>query len=139
MSIVRYQPWNLATALHNELERTFDERSTAGAWRPAVDVRETDAEFLLSLDVPGVDPSDIEVTADDGVLTVTGKRETQSDEKREGFHRVERVSGEFTRRFTLPDTADAGAISASSSNGVLIVNVPKQPKAQPQRISVKAA
>ncbi len=139
MSIVRYQPWNLATALHNELGLAFDERGTTSAWRPAVDVRETDTGFLLNLDVPGVELADIEITADDGVLSITGKRETQTDEKREGFHRVERVSGEFTRRFTLPDTADAGAISASASNGVLVVSIPKQPKAQPQRISVQAA
>jgi len=91
----------------------------------------------LRADLPGVEPKDIEVTMEDGVLTLRGKRELEEREEREGYRRVERVSGQFFRRFTLPDTANTDAISAKSKQGVLEVIIPKQPKVQPRRISVE--
>jgi HSP20 family protein len=141
---MRYEPWSLMQQLHSELERVFDDRLASGErantiadWAPAVDIVEEDSRFLLRADLPGVDPKDIEVTMEDGVLTVRGKRELESREEREGYKRVERVSGKFYRRFTLPDTADSGAITARTSNGVLEVSIPKQPKVQPRRITVE--
>jgi HSP20 family protein len=146
MALQRYEPWSLITQLQNELERAFEDRvahgerdSTIADWSPAVDIREEDSRFVLRADLPGVEPKDIEVTMEDGVLTLRGKRELERREQREGYRRVERVSGRFFRRFTLPDTADAEAITARSSQGVLEVSIPKQPKLQPRRIAVDAS
>ena len=144
MSLARYEPWTLMNQLQQELARTFDDRlgraergSSVVEWVPAVDIREEDSRFVLRADLPGVEPKDIEVTMEDGVLTLRGKRELEEREEREGYRRVERVSGQFFRRFTLPDTANTEAISAKSQQGVLEVSIPKQPKVQPRRISVE--
>jgi len=145
MTFARHEPWNLMHQLQHELARAFDDRVGRGErgnsvveWVPAVDIREEDSRFVLRADLPGVDPKDIEVTMDDGVLTLRGKRELENREEREGYRRVERVTGQFFRRFTLPDTADSDAISAKSQQGVLEVSIPKQPKLQPRRIAVEA-
>jgi len=144
MSLARYEPWTLMNQLQQELARTFDDRlgraergSSVVEWVPAVDIREEDSRFVLRADLPGVEPKDIEVTMEDGVLTLRGKRELEEREEREGYRRVERVSGQFFRRFTMPDTANTDAISAKSKQGVLEVIIPKQPKVQPRRISVE--
>ena len=144
MSLASYEPWTLMNQLQRELARTFDDRlgraergSSVVEWVPAVDIREEDSRFVLRADLPGVEPKDIEVTMEDGVLTLRGKRELEEREEREGYRRVERVSGQFFRRFTLPDTANTDAISATSKQGVLEVSIPKQPKVQPRRISVE--
>jgi HSP20 family protein len=145
MSLVRYEPWSLINQLQHELSRAFDDglgRSerdhTVADWVPTVDIREEEKRFVLSADLPGVDPKDIEVTMEDGILTLRGKRVLEQREEREGYRRVERVSGQFFRRFTLPDTADAESISAKSGQGVLEVTIPKQPKLQPRRIAIEA-
>lgn len=126
MTLVRYEPWGLS-------HRTV-------ALMPRVDVREESDRYVVEADLPGVAPTDIEVTTEQGVLTIRAERKA---EKREpaanGFERVERVAGTFVRRFTLPEDADAGAISARSVHGVLELAIAKQPKAQPRRISVAAA
>jgi HSP20 family protein len=148
MNLVRYEPWGLVNQLHNELNRLFDRGYagqdqesgvTASDWIPAVDIKEEDNRFLIHADVPGVDPKEIEITMEDGILTLKGERKSETREERDGYRRVERVSGQFFRRFTLPDTADAEGVSAKGVNGVLEISIPKQPKAQPRRITVKAA
>jgi HSP20 family protein len=145
MSLIRYEPWGVMSSLHRDLDRLLESRfgadETQGAvtdWVPAVDIREEDERFVLHADVPGVDPKEIEITMQDSVLTLRGKREDVKEEKRNGYRRVERVSGQFFRRFNLPDTADAEGISARSANGVLEVTIPKHAKVQPRRISIKA-
>ena len=109
------------------------------SWIPAVDVVEEPGHFLVRADLPGVDPKDVEITAEAGVLTLRGKREAVKRDEKAGYERVERVAGTFVRRFTLPDTAQAEAITARQVNGVLEVTIPKQPKLQPRRIEVQAA
>jgi HSP20 family protein len=94
---------------------------------------------VLHVDLPGVDPKAVEITSDQGVLTIRGQREDSRKESREGFRRVERISGEFQRRFSLPDSADAKNIKAKFVNGVLEVAIPKVAQVQPQRITVEAA
>lgn len=148
MNIVRYEPWGLVNQLHDEINRLFDrgyagqDRDsglTASDWIPAVDIKEEDHRFLIHADVPGVDPKDIEITMEDGILTLKGERKNETREEHDGYRRVERVSGQFFRRFTLPDTADAEGVTAKGVNGVLEISIPKQPKAQPRRIAVKAS
>lgn len=148
MNIVRYEPWGLVNQLHDEINRLFDrgyagqDRDsglTASDWIPAVDIKEEDHRFLIHADVPGVDPKDIEITMEGGILTLKGERKNETREEHDGYRRVERVSGQFFRRFTLPDTADAEGVTAKGVNGVLEISIPKQPKAQPRRIAVKAS
>ncbi|HEY4214793.1 MAG TPA: Hsp20/alpha crystallin family protein [Steroidobacteraceae bacterium] len=148
MSVVRYEPWNVVSQLQNEINRVFgnlsdtDSNSATSEWSPAVDVREFTDRFQLLLDVPGVDPKDVEITLDNGVLTVSGNRleEKLVGEKADGVQqqRLERRLGRFHRRFILPDTADAENVNASGRNGVLEILIPKQAKAQPRRINVRS-
>ncbi len=144
MNIVRYEPWVLMNRLSHDLERLFhasdeagdDSRSSLVDWVPAVDIKEEDEQFVLHADLPGVDPKDIEVTLDKGVLTLRGRRASESREEKTGFRRVERIAGEFYRRFSLPDTADSQAVKAKHVNGVLQIVIPKQPHVLPRRINV---
>ena len=147
MSLTRYEPWSLVNRLHNDLDRIFgrdmnhedDSRGAVSDWLPAVDVQETKDAFVLRADLPGVDSKDIDVTMENGVLTLRGRRHSETNTEERGYCRVERVSGEFFRRFTLPDVADADSISAQTSNGVLTLRIAKRPEVQPKRIEVKAS
>lgn len=144
MTMIRYQPWGLVNQLHNELNRMFDapagnfdgNDAVATDWVPSVDVKEEADRWVVHADVPGVDPADIEVSMADGALTIRGSRRSETTDEKDGWRRVERVSGSFYRRFTLPDTADASGIKAASKHGVLELTIPKQPKVQPKRITV---
>ncbi len=144
MSLIRYEPWSLVNRLHHDLDRVFgrefapddDSRGAVSDWMPAVDVQETKDAFVLRADLPGVDPKDIDVTMENGVLTLRGRRQDESTQENGGYRRVERINGEFFRRFTLPDVADADSISARTSNGVLTVRIAKRPEVQPRRIEV---
>ena len=143
MNLVRYQPWGLMRSLHDDLDRLFEQRlgmdDTAGSvanWTPPVDIREEENRFVLNADIPGVKPDNIEVTMENGVLTISGSREETTRDEQNGYRRVERVSGRFFRRFTLPDTANAEGIKAKSHDGVLEVIIPKHERVMPRRISV---
>lgn len=146
MAMTRYEPWGLLNQLHKEMDRLFTQpggiseeaASVAAAdWAPAVDVQVEKDRYIIRADVPGVDPKDIEITMENGVLTIKGQRETVTKEEREKYTRTERVRGSFYRRFSLPDTADVEKISAKSSNGVLELIIPKHEKLQPRKITVE--
>ena len=92
---------------------------------------------MIVADIPGVDPQDIEVHMENGILTIKGEREAQKKAEREGYKRIERSYGSFYRRFSLPDTANADRINARSKNGVLEVSIPKHDKVQPRKIAVQ--
>ena len=94
--------------------------------------------FVLTADIPGVDPADIEITMEQGVLTLKGERTLETQEEDKGYKRVERAHGAFYRRFSLPDTADPEQITASGKNGVLEITIPKKEQEKPRRISVAA-
>jgi HSP20 family protein len=143
MTVVRYEPWSLVNRFQRDLDRLFGAPQTtaadSGAWLPPVDIHEEDTQFLLHVDLPGVDPKAVEVTSEHGVLTIRGRREETRREARDGYRRIERINGEFQRRFSLPETADVQNIKAKSVNGVLEISVPKLAQVQPQRIEVQAA
>jgi HSP20 family protein len=146
MNIVRFEPWSIADLVQRDLDRIQARRGVRAGpetpvsdWVPAVDIVEENDRFLLRADVPGVDRSDIDVSMEDGVLTIAGERHTEKHEDAEGVRRYERVSGRFHRRFALPETADAEGITARSANGILEVSIAKQPVVQPRRITVEAA
>lgn len=148
MSLIRYEPYNLLDRFQRELNRLTNwDGETGGddvsnvvtsAWRPAVDIKEEKDRFVILADLPGVDPKDIEITAENGMLTVRGERKLEKEEEREGFRRVERVRGTFYRRFSLPDSADTGSIKARGKDGVLEITLPKHEKVQPRKIEVQS-
>ena len=148
MTLVSYEPWTFVNRLQRQLDQAFNKTSatqeTASAqsvaWIPRVDIYEEAERFVVLADVPGVEAKDIDITAENGVLTIRGERHTQKKESdQNSYERVERTSGSFLRRFTLPDTANTETIKAKQTNGVLEVSIPKHPQVQPRRISVEAA
>jgi HSP20 family protein len=140
MAITRYEPWSLLNRLQRELEQGSAEGSTATAeWAPAVDIKEEAGKFVLHADIPGVKPEEIDISMEAGVLTIKGEKNTEATTEKENYKRVERTYGSFYRRFSLPDTANAEAISAASKNGVLVITIPKREAVQPKKISVSSA
>jgi HSP20 family protein len=141
MTLVRYEPWALVSRFQRQLDRALGENLDGASisWIPHVDIHEEAERFVVVADLPGVDSKDIEITADKGVLTVKGERRSEKKSAQEGFASVERASGTFLRRFTLPESADAEQIKATHVNGVLELSIPKRPQEQPRRISVHAA
>lgn len=139
----RYEPWSLLNQLQRELERNFEGARSAGTdtaataeWTPAVDIKEEEGRYVLWADLPGVSPEYIDITMENGILTLKGERITDAKQQREGIKRVERVFGSFYRRFSLPDTADSDGISARCANGVLEISIPKKTAVQPKKINV---
>ncbi len=143
MTVVRYEPWALVNQLQKDIDRLFGAPQTtaadSGAWLPPVDIHEEKEQFVLHVDLPGVDPKTVQITTEKGVLTIRGQREASRREAREGYRRIERITGEFLRRFSLPESADVQGIRAKSVNGVLEITIPKQAQIQPHRITVEAA
>jgi HSP20 family protein len=137
MNIAIREPWGLFNRLNRELDGFRVNASNDVAYIPAVDVREEKDAFVLHADLPGVKPEDIEVTAEKGVLTLKGQRKIETNETATGYQRVERVAGNFTRRFSLPDNVQADAIKAKFTHGVLEVSIPKQAEAAPKRVTVE--
>ena len=144
MNIIRHNPWNWVGGLHREADRSFatqlaaDTAQKHDGYLPAVDIREQDDRFVISADLPGVDPTDLDITVEDGTLSIRGKRESHGETETDGLVRRERASGRFLRRFQLPDTAADDRVSAEYRNGVLAVSVPKLARKQPRRIEVTA-
>ena len=120
-------------------QNTADESSVVTSqWVPRVDIKEEADRFLLYADIPGVDPQDIEVQMDKGLLTIKGERREEKVHETERYSRIERPHGVFHRRFALPDSADPDGITASGHNGVLTISIPKRPESTPRRIQVGA-
>jgi len=128
--------------LRREIDRLFEDTfggdSRRTGWVPAVDIREDNKEIALEIELPGIKPSEVEVTAENGVLTIRGEKQTTSSEGSEGrYHVVERSYGSFTRSFQLPTGVDEQRIEADFTDGVLIVRVPKAALARPRRIEIR--
>jgi len=146
MTLITRNPFALINELQRDMNRVFDSRlfpaigqgdaSVASSdWIPEVDIHEDAKSYLVSVDLPGIKPEDIEVTAHNGVLSIRGKRETVHQDKEQ--KRSERSFGTFLREFTMPDSADLDNVQAKTQNGVLEILVPKIAKAEPKRISVQ--
>ena len=146
MSLVNYDPFFSVRQLQDDINRVFsgwsndDSSGVTADWIPAVDINEYDDKFQLFVDVPGVDPKDVEITLEAGVLTIMGNRYIQAEKSDENVvrRRSERGTGRFYRRFILPETVDADKVKAMDRHGVLEISIPKQAKAQPRRIKVAA-
>ena len=145
MSLIHYEPWNRFNSFQNEISKLFDypgERRngnliTTSDWTPAVDIKEEDNQFVLFVDVHGVEAKDIDITTEKGVLMLKGQRYAETKEQHDGYKRIERTRGSFQRSFTLPDTADTDRISAKNKNGVLEIVIPKHAEVQPRKITVE--
>jgi HSP20 family protein len=111
---------------------------TSSEWAPLVDIAEDDKAYLIKAELPEVEKNDIKVTLERSVLTISGERKAEKEEKGKRFHRIERSYGSFVRSFTLPDDADGEHVSADFKNGVLHVKVLKTEKSKPKQIDVKA-
>lgn len=142
MNIARFEPWTLVNLLSREASNrrsAADTYSTGADWVPAVDIVEEKDRFVLRADLPGVDPSKIDISTDNGFLSLSGERSPSESPEETAAQRIERATGRFLRRFTLPDSVDTDSITARCSNGILEVVIPKAPEVQPRRITVKAA
>ncbi|HLQ86213.1 MAG TPA: Hsp20/alpha crystallin family protein [Salinisphaeraceae bacterium] len=143
MALVRYQPSSLLQQFNNEINRMFMRNTedfpalSRGQWSPAVNVRETEDAYYIEAEVPGIEPKDIEVTLDKGVLRLAGERRDNNDEDDGSLRHVERFYGRFERRFTLPDSADGDNIEARAEQGVLKLAIRKKAASQPRRIEVQ--
>jgi HSP20 family protein len=141
MAITRYEPWSLLSQFQKELLSSQDDKASEGLiataeWVPSVDIKEAADKFIIYADIPGVKPEDIDVSMEAGVLTVRGKKESEVKTEKEGYKRVERSTGSFYRRFSLPDSANDEAINAKCKLGVLEIVIPKKEAVKPKRINV---
>ncbi|RDH81357.1 MAG: heat-shock protein Hsp20 [endosymbiont of Galathealinum brachiosum] len=144
MSLTQHNPWNLFDQLQHELNRTHSHSHKLAAngdivtsdWTPAVDIKEEDNQFLLIADIPGVDPENIDIHMENGILTIKGERNSELKTEHDGFKRIERKHGVFYRRFTMPEGVNPEGIDAKSNNGVLTVSIPKQEAVKPRKITV---
>jgi HSP20 family protein len=139
MTLARWDPFRDLSTAQDEFDRLMGRAFSRNAWVPALDVRETDDRFELTVDLPGIDPADVNVNYEDGMLSISGKREFSKEDTGETWHRVERGFGTFARQVRLPRTADAERIEATFDKGVLTVSVPKAEAAKPRTIEVKAS
>jgi HSP20 family protein len=144
-TLVPTNPWRALQEWQKEMDRVFhnpitrDDTQVEGAnWVPAVDIKEEGDKYVLHADIPGVEPEEIEVSMDSGVLTIRGERKQETKEEKENYKRIERMHGIFYRRFSLPDDADAEKISAKGQHGVLEVTIPKMESQQPRKIEVQS-
>ncbi len=147
-ALTRWDPAKDIDELQNRVARIFGlapgrggngdkESMTVTQWAPPVDITEDDKEWVVKADLPEVKKEDVKVTVEDGVLTITGERRFEKEEKDKKYHRIERSYGNFLRSFTLPDAADSSKVSAEFKDGVIKVRLPKNDRAKPKAIEVK--
>jgi len=114
-----------------------DQALASADWAPLVDVIETDSDFQILAELPGVEKKDVKLSVEDNVLTISGRRDQESEERGKRVHRAERPYGSFARSFTVPDSADGQKATAEFKNGILKVRLPKSEKARPKSIDVE--
>ncbi len=148
MALIRWEPVRELNTIQNEMNRlfnTFFDAPAAGAgqtptrrWLPAMDLAETDDEFVLRADLPGLGEDDVNIELEDNVLTISGERKSEHEERNEGWVRVERASGSFSRSLTLPEGVDPERVRASFDRGVLEVHIPKPEQRKPRKVTIAA-
>ncbi len=141
--LTRLDPFRDLARLQDEMSRLFEDRlyrsGESVGWTPSCDIYEDQDGVALRFELAGVEPKDVEVRFENGVLTLRGERKLDREDRRENYHRVELEYGTFTRSFTLPSTVDPEKIKAESKNGILEVYLPKKPEAKPRAIQVKVS
>jgi HSP20 family protein len=144
MALVRWEPVRELHSMQQEMNRLFNtffdapgaSGPTPRRWVPAMDLVELDDHFVLRADLPGLDEADVKLEIADDVLTVSGERRFEHEDRKEGFYRLERGTGSFTRSLTLPEGVDADAVEAAFDKGVLEVRIPKPEQRKPRRVEI---
>ena len=148
MTLTRWNPAQELSELQNRWASFFgrsalqtpngkEEAITLAEWAPVVDITEDEKEFLIKAELPGLKKEEVKVTVEDGVLSISGERKAEKEEKTKKLHRIERSYGSFLRSFTLPDGADATKVDAEFKDGLLSVRVPKTEKTKPKPVPIK--
>jgi HSP20 family protein len=112
---------------------------STSVWAPVVDIAEDDKEYLITVELPGIDKKDVKVSVEKGILSISGERQNTLDDKKAKSHRIERSYGAFRRSFSVPEDADSSKIAAEYKNGVLHLHLPKAPETQPKQIEIKVS
>jgi HSP20 family protein len=149
MALIRWEPVRELNTIQSEMNRLFNtffegpatpgNGGTGGSlrrWIPAMDLVETGDEFVLRADLPGLSEADVNIELEDNVLTISGERKAEHEERKEGYYRVERASGTFTRSLTLPEGVDPEAVKAHFDKGVLEVRIPKPEQRKPRKVAI---
>lgn len=140
--LIRNNPSQLLNDLMNVLDvglrPTDDSHVESSRWVPAVDIKEDAEKFMLTVDIPGVDPKDVEIAMENNVLTLKGSREESISQDKKGYHRIERTKGSFYRRFTFPDTSDSEHVTAKARHGVLEITIGKKKATKLRKIAIDA-
>ena len=147
MALIRWEPVRELSTMQNEMNRLFGtffdsptprsgRRALVRSWIPAMDVVENENEYVLRADLPGLSEGDVNVELDDNVLRISGERKSEHEEKTDGFYRVERATGRFSRSLTLPEGVSADGIQANFNNGVLEVHIEKPEQRKPQKVAI---
>ena len=149
MALIRWEPVRELNTIQSEMNRlfnTFFEASTPGngggagtpmrRWIPAMDLVESENDFVLRADLPGLTEGDVNIELEDNVLTISGERKAEHEERKEGYYRVERASGSFSRSLTLPAGVDPEAVSAHFDKGVLEVRIPRPEQRKPRKVAI---
>jgi HSP20 family protein len=147
MALVRWDPARELDLLQGDMNRLFDTffqgrgvgSNAARRWIPPMDLTETDSELVLRADLPGLDEENLDIEIKDNALTISGTREAEHEDRKEGYHRVERAFGRFSRSLDLPEGVDANAVSANFDRGVLEVRIPKPEERQPTKVQIGAS
>lgn len=149
MALIRWEPARELATIQSEMNRLFNtvfEPSSLsnGApngvrrWVPSMDLVENDADFVLRADLPGLSEDDVNIELEDNVLTISGERKAEHEERKEGYYRVERASGTFSRSLTLPEGIDPERVQANFDRGVLEVHIPKPEQRKPRKVTISA-
>jgi HSP20 family protein len=150
MALIRWEPVREINTIQSEMNRLFNTLfespgqsgngtnggSSLRRWIPAMDLVETDDDFVLRADLPGLSEGDVNIELEDNVLTISGERKAEHEERKEGYYRVERSSGTFSRSLTLPEGVEPDAVQASFDRGVLEVRVPKPEAKKPRKVAI---
>jgi HSP20 family protein len=145
MALIRWEPARELGTIQSEMNRLFnsffDTPTNTGngayrRWIPAMDLVETEGDFVLRADLPGLSEEDVDIELEDNVLTISGERKAEHEERKEGYYRVERSSGSFRRSLTLPEGVDPGTVKARFDRGVLEVRVPKPEQRKPRKVAI---
>lgn len=135
--LTNWDPFSEIQRLQEEMNRRLN-GGTGQAFRPAVDIYEDKESIVLTAELPGLKAEDVNIDVHEGVLTLRGERKLEREEKRDGYHRIERSYGKFSRSFSLPEGVDDEQCQADMRDGILRLRLPKKPQPQPKRIQVKS-
>ena len=141
MALIRWNPFGEVDTFQRQMNRLFEDYArpdnSVSGWTPRVDIFEDENQIILSAELPGLSDKDVTVNVENNVLTISGERALENEEKKDGYTRVERYYGSFNRSFSLPNTVDIEKVDAKMDKGVLTVSLPRREDTKPKQIEVK--